>query len=321
MFDIPPEKDRDPLEPLAFPGLYRWPINPIAMLRWLRGLLLPWGSIYIGLAVIVWNYFTPSIDRMAVLSLDWVALIWARNFCLLSLVAGGLYWWLYIVRAQGTLYKIDQRWPENSRRYLTGSQTRDNVFWSLVSGVSFWTFYESMTLWYYASGRIEMVNWSESPFYLTLMTFAVFFWSTTHFYFVHRAMHAPRIFRQTHALHHRNLNPIPWSGISMHPYEHAIYFTLYLLWWMVPVHPVVIIFTGFFQSLSPAVSHSGFRWISLGRLGNLPAGDLFHHLHHQQFDVNYGNMTAPFDHLMGTWHDGSAAAREKFAKRGRPQIS
>ncbi len=307
----------DPLEPVSFPGLYHWPPQPLAALQWLGSVLFPWGLIYIGLAVLTWIFLTPAMDRMADLSIDWIFLLWLRNACILAMVAGGLHWWLYVKRGQGDRYKIDSRWPRPGRQYLGGRQTLDNMFWSLISGVTFWTFYESLTFWYYASGRIDIVTWAESPVYLMVMCLAVFFWSTTHFYFIHRLMHLPSLFRHTHALHHRNLNPIPWSGISMHPYEHAVYFTLYLLWWVVPVHPVIIILTGFFQTLSPAVSHSGFRWISLGRWGKMPAGDLFHHLHHRQFDVNYGNITTPIDYLAGTWHDGSPAAHARFAKPGR----
>ena len=33
----------------------------------------------------------------------------------------------------------------------------------------------------------------------------------------------------------RNTNTGPWTGISMHPLEHVIYFSLFLLWWVVPV--------------------------------------------------------------------------------------
>lgn len=31
----------------------------------------------------------------------------------------------------------------------------------------------------------------------------------------------------------------------MHPLEHVIYFSLFLLCWVVPVHPTVVVLTGF----------------------------------------------------------------------------
>ena len=62
----------------------------------------------------------------------------------------------------------------------------------------------------------------------------------------------------------------------MHPLEHLIYFSLLLLWWVVPVHPVVVVLTGFYQGISPAVSHSGFDQVVLGGGTRVSAGDLFH---------------------------------------------
>jgi len=75
-----------------------------------------------------------------------------------------------------------------------------------------------------------------------------------------------------------------------------------MLWWVVPVHPVIIIMTGLFQGVSPAVSHSGFDYMKLGKRLRIPTGDNFHNLHHRYFKVNYGNSTVPMDHVFNSWH-------------------
>lgn len=62
--------------------------------------------------------------------------------------------------------------------------------------------------------------------------------------------------------------------------------------------------TGFYQGLNPALSHSGFDYLSLGKL-RLKTGDWYHQLHHQYFKLNFGNTLTPFDKLFGSWHDGS----------------
>ena len=99
-----------PPDPIEVPPLYSWPFRPLATLRWITtGLLFPWGLILIGMAVVAWNYLTPGMDRMTTLELDWMALIWLRNAALLTLVAGGLHWWLYIRRSQGQEYKYNTR--------------------------------------------------------------------------------------------------------------------------------------------------------------------------------------------------------------------
>ena len=308
-----------PPDPVEVPPLYAWPPRPVAALRWLLfDLWFPWGFLYVVLVIVVWNHLTPGLERMATLEVGWVALVWLRNAALLGLLAGGLHWWLYVRRAQGSDYKYVDRWPAtDSDRFLWRHQVRDNMFWSLASGVTVWSLYEALTLWAWASGRIRGVVWGEAPVYLAVMTLLTFFWSTTHFWLNHRLLHWPPLYRTAHELHHRNVNTGPWTGISMHPIEHVIYFSMFLLWWVVPVHPTVIILSGFFNGLSPVVTHSGFDQLALGRRARVTVGDLFHHLHHRHFEVNYGNTPSPIDALAGTWHDGTDEAQEALRHRRR----
>ncbi len=39
----------------------------------------------------------------------------------------------------------------------------------------------------------------------------------TYFYWTHRLMHHPRLFRVFHLVHHRSVNPSPWAAYSFHP--------------------------------------------------------------------------------------------------------
>ena len=103
----------------------------------------------------------------------------------------------------------------------------------------------------------------------------------------------------------------------MHPLEHLLYFTPFVLWWFVPVHPVIIVLTAFFQGLNPALSHAGFDYVSIGKRIRLKTGDWHHQLHHQYFKVNYGNILTPIDKLFGSWHDGSAESLRVQKQRMR----
>ena len=116
--------------------------------------------------------------------------------------------------------------------------------------------------------------------------------------FNHRLLHWKPLYDISHELHHRNMNTGPWTGISMHPIEHVIYFSLFLLWWVVPVHPILIIFTGFFQGIGPGISHSGFDYMHIGKSLKIKTGDNFHNLHHRYFHINYGNSMTPVDRIL-----------------------
>ncbi|HJM35621.1 MAG TPA: sterol desaturase family protein [Acidimicrobiales bacterium] len=315
-----PENGYQPSVPIRKPPLYAWPPRPLKAIRWLLfGLYFPWGFLFIGLGIVSWNFLTPSSETMATLNLWWMGVIWLRNALLLSALAGALHWWLYIRRGQGQDFKFTERWlATSSRKFLWKNQVRDNIFWCLASGVTFWSLFESLTLWAWASNRIPSVTWSESPIYLGLMiSVGVIFWSTLHFWIVHRALHWKPLYQLAHDRHHRNVNIGPWSGISFHPIEHIIYFTVFLIWWVVPVHPIVIIVSGFYNGLSPAFSHSGFDYIVVGNKWKLSTGDLYHQLHHRYFEVNYGNTPTPLDAVFGTWHDGTQEAQERLRHRRR----
>ena len=300
--------------PIDLPPLYAWPPKPLVALRWiLTGWLLPWWGCFTALAVLCWHLFTPDLESMKVLSWQWIALIWLRNAVLLTLFAAPLHWWLYTRQGQQEKAKLNKKWqPKSASRFLFNSQLRDNIFWSVASGVTVWTLLESITFWLYANGHIQAVAWKESELYILAMGFVTVFWSPLHFYLIHRLLHWRPLYRLAHALHHRNNSPQPWSGISMHPIEHLLYFSAFMLFWFVPAHPVLILMIGFIHGLSPAVSHSGFEEIRIGKRLRIPAGDPFHQLHHKYYEVNYGNKPVPLDKVFGSWHDGTVEAKRAF---------
>lgn len=321
-----PTGEYQPERTVGLPVLYAWPPRPLAALKWLAfDMLFPWGHLWILLAFVSWYYLMPPLLGMAEFQPGWVALIWLRNAVILTLVAGGLHWWLYRRRGQARKYKFHDQWlhADNPKLFLWGNQVRDNVFWSLVSGVTICSAYEALTFWIYANGYVAAPSLDEHPVYFLICVFGVFFWGTLHFYCVHRFMHWPPVYRIVHELHHRNVNTGPWTGISMHPLEHLLYFSVFPLLWLVPAHPVIIILLSLFMCIGPAPSHSGFNFVEiLGR--RFFTGDWYHQLHHQYFNFNYGNTLSPLDRVFGSWHDGSKEsllAQQERKRRQRRQTA
>ena len=304
--------------PLEIPAVFAWPPRPLAAIEWtLRMILYPLVLLYLIMSIVIWKWLLPSEATMSSLELGWIAGIWLRNLVIVALIAGGLYWWLYVRRAQGDDFKFNPRWPGTGSKFTFGSQVRDNTFWTMTSGVVFLTAYESLTHWAYSSGLVHRPEWSSNPVVVVLMaTLGVVFVSTTHFWLNHRILHTVPLYRRIHTLHPRHPNPTPWTGISMHPLEHMVYFSGFLVWWVVPVHPLVILMFVFYDGPGPAPSHSGFARVRLGRW-SVPAGDLFHQLHHRFFEVNYGNTQMPIDWWTGTWHDGTRTTHLRLKGRQR----
>jgi len=158
------------------------------------------------------------------------------------------------------------------------------MFWTLVSGVPVWTAYEVLLLWAYASGH---------------------FIHEVGFYFAHRSLHWPPLYKLAHKLHHRNTNPGPWSGLSMHPIEHIIYFSSILLFFVIPAHPIHMINLASRLGLAPAQGHTGFDRIQTGENASMDISYYAHYLHHKYFEVNYADGMVPLDKWFGSFHDGS----------------
>ncbi len=290
------------------------------MTRWLVTKFMWWqNGLWIVVGIASWMWLTPSLDSFSTPAGWAVVLVYLRNVALMVAIVGGLHWWLYIRRNQGTQHKYDGRWLSVGRRpFLFRNQTRDNVFWSLVSACSVGALYESLMLWLYANDLLPTVSASggvANLAYTAALTLAMFPLVSVHFYANHRLLHTRRLYRWVHSLHHRNVNVGPWAGVSMHPLEHVLYFSAPLMFLAIPANPYLITLTATYLLLSPAPSHSGFdRYVITGEV-TVAGGDRFHTLHHRYFDCNYGTSLVPLDKWFGTWNDGSEEAREMVKER------
>ena len=203
---------------------------------------------------------------------------------------------------------------KNRSSFTFNNQTRDNMFYTLVSGGGIAAAYEAIMFRLYATESIPQLN---SLWTIALMTFAVFWIEGVHFYANHRLLHIDPLYQWAHALHHRNVNTGPWSGISMHPLEHLLYLSLPFVFLILPGSPFIVTFCLVYLMISPSPSHSGFDRFKLGRRITFHGGDYFHNLHHRYFEVNYGMLLLPLDKWFGTFHDGSVEAHEKMKDRRR----
>ncbi|MEQ1698879.1 MAG: sterol desaturase family protein [Ilumatobacteraceae bacterium] len=306
----------------SYGPLFAWPTKPLQILKWVPSYLLPWNALYAGVAALAYLFVTPATSTMRSFSPGWIALLLLRNLLVVVAWYGLFHWRLYMRRAQDTRFKYNARWPRTSERFTFGSQNRENVFWALASGVPIWTAWEVVSLWLFANGHVTWLQWSRSPVWFVALFLLVPMWRDIHFYWVHRLIHVPWIYRHVHALHHRNTNPGPWSGLSMHPVEHLLYFSAVAIHWVVPSHPVHAMYNLFHAALAPVPGHTGFEKIELGEGHSVDTNCWAHYLHHKYFEVNYADGAIPFDRWFGSFHDGSpeahAAMKARLATRNVP---
>ena len=300
--------------PVKLSPIMDMPPKPFAFLKWIASYWLVIGSVTIefALAWIVFAYFQPDVGIMKTLSLGWITGIWCRNAILLTLIAGSLHFWFYIMKGQRKILKFDPRGlSRNNGKFWFRDQVKDNMFWSLASGVTIWTGFEVVYFWAAANGYAPGLEWRQNPILFALLFVLIPIWSSFHFYLIHRLLHWEPLYKIAHGLHHRNINVGPWSGIAMHPIEHLMYFSSVLIHFIVPSHPSHILFHFYIEGLNPAFSHSGFDGVYFADQKRMETGDFFHQLHHRHISCNYGTAEMPWDRLFGTFHDGLSLQAEK----------
>jgi sterol desaturase/sphingolipid hydroxylase (fatty acid hydroxylase superfamily) len=128
-----------------------------------------------------------------------------------------------------------------------------------------------------------------------------------YFYWVHRLMHDPRLFRMFHRRHHKSMNPSPFTAYSFDLGEAAAMAFFVPLWVLLVPTPWGV--TGLFmlhQIVRNTLGHSGYELMPAHADGR-PMFDFLtttthHDLHHAQAGWNYGLYFTWWDRIMGTEH-------------------
>lgn len=127
----------------------------------------------------------------------------------------------------------------------------------------------------------------------------------TYFYWTHRLMHHPKLYRKIHLVHHKSVNPSPWAAFSFHPYEALITGAIVIILpFCMPVHKSVIFAFFIFSLIKNVIGHLGFEFFPSGFTRNKFFGfnttSTHHNMHHKKFNGNYGFYFTFWDRIMKT---------------------
>lgn len=133
----------------------------------------------------------------------------------------------------------------------------------------------------------------------------MFLMHDTYFYWTHRIMHHPSIFRFFHLVHHKSTNPSPWAAYAFHPLEAIVEVGIFVVFlFTIPIHKLhfflfflMSIIYNVYGHLGWEIYPKGFNRHPLGRWINTSVN---HNQHHQYFKGNYGLYLLFWDRLMGT---------------------
>ena len=227
-------------------------------------------------------------------------IMWAIIFFRYILVAGGFHLYFYKIKKQA--FKARRI----STKLRKTNQTKKEIIASFFSSGLF------------ALGGVFLVRiWSNGyaqiyndihqygiP-YLFISALLFLFLHDTYYYWLHRWMHRPSVYKYIHQQHHDSIATTAWTSFSFDLPEslmQAIF--LPIMVFVLPMHYSVVIFLLMFMTLSATINHLDIeiypKDFNKHPVGKWLIGATHHSLHHSEFITNYGLYFTFWDHWMGT---------------------
>ena len=192
----------------------------------------------------------------------------------------------------------------NKRNYKAG-QLRTEMKWSLANAMLFAvTASITVALWQKGYTKIYTDIAFYGWWYLPVSLIILMLVHETYYYWLHRWMHIPSVYKMVHKVHHDSRIASPFTAFSFHPFEgllQAIFLPIMIL--LLPIHYYVIIVQLIIMTFSSVINHLDIeiyprekdpfwsKWI---------IGATHHSLHHKQFKYNYGLYFTFWDKIKKT---------------------
>ncbi len=201
----------------------------------------------------------------------------------------------------GLFFGVFHRWNPgkwkgrkiNDRDYKSG-QFKKEIKWSTVTAFIFAVAGAAMVvLWQKGYTKVYTETTAYPWWWMPVSLVIAMVLHETYYYWLHRWMHHPKIFRIVHKVHHDSNITSPWTAFSFHPIE-GIFQALFLpaLLMVLPIHLYVLILQLTIMTFSSVVNHLDIEVYPKGFhkhfLGRWLIGATHHSLHHKQFRYNYG---------------------------------
>jgi Delta7-sterol 5-desaturase len=126
-----------------------------------------------------------------------------------------------------------------------------------------------------------------------------------YFYWTHRAMHMPLLYRAFHRVHHSSTNPSPWTAYAFSVPEavtHAAF--LPLAWLVLPLQDAAVFVFLLFMVTRDVLAHLSIELFPSGftrrRFLGWHTTATHHALHHKYVTGNFGLYFTLWDRWMGT---------------------
>ncbi|MEQ9377698.1 MAG: DUF2147 domain-containing protein [Imperialibacter sp.] len=212
--------------------------------------------------------------------------------------AAFLIFWLLLKKALNHRF-IQSNWPKTTKLWYEFRYSLSTVliFATIGTGVHL----ANQKGYFHIYHDIPEYGWAY--FMLSLVIMIVF--HDTYFYWTHRWMHHPRIYKYIHKVHHMSTNPSPWAAYSFHPLEAIVQaLVLPIMLVFMPVHGLILFIFLTYMILRNVHGHLGFELFPKGFIRNnwinWHTTTTHHNMHHHYFNCNYGLYFLWWDKWMKT---------------------
>ncbi len=224
---------------------------------------------------------------------------------------------------------VFKRWADNRRiqeRRASGKDYRRELL-SSTRTVFFFAVTTISTLMLREAGIIKFKLDEFSTLTLVIQVAAMILVHDAYFYWLHRAMHHPRLFRATHLHHHKSRTPTPWTAYSFSMWEAILevaFVPLFLLATSlmgIAYAGMAILFFIWIQLARNVMQHAGVElhpagWVD-SKWTDWISTTTHHDMHHSTGTYNFGFYFTFWDRLMGTEHPDY---KKRFREVAKPIV-
>jgi sterol desaturase/sphingolipid hydroxylase (fatty acid hydroxylase superfamily) len=217
------------------------------------------------------------------------------------LLFSGLYHYVFFILFENKFkHRFINKGPINRKQAWMEIRTSaiTSLVFALAGSVLFVLWQEEYTFIY--------LDWDKhSLAYLPLSLFLALMIHETYYYWLHRWMHYPKVYRLIHKKHHDSIETNSLTSFSFHPIEsflQAVILIPIILW--IPMHAAVLLLFLIIMTISGTINHAGVEvypsffnknWITKWLIGAT-----HHDIHHKKAGYNFGLYFTFWDRWMGT---------------------
>jgi sterol desaturase/sphingolipid hydroxylase (fatty acid hydroxylase superfamily) len=197
-----------------------------------------------------------------------------------------------------------------------------NSIYTLLVGATF----SSIVIYLSTQGQTKIyTNFSDhNAFFAFGGFFILLLIDDTWFYWCHRLLHHPKIFRFVHLEHHKSVDVNPFTSMSFHFIEPFL-LSLWILpvAYFIPIYAPVLMIVQIWGLLDNIKAHLGYEFYPTNLNKSwfrFLTSSTHHNMHHSKFNGNYGVHFRIWDRLLGTEFKDYESEYDRIqARKNSPQ--